>query len=140
MREVLRTGYLHGATGAVLVPAIVRASSASAAAPLIASTAAASPTATPRGTRVHRVGASDSLPGLALRYDVPLATIMRLNRLPTAQALHSRQTIRLLPMQATSVVLQVLLCTVGNLPPGGFPLRLPRATADFMMKQGNPKQ
>ena len=43
---------------------------------------------------------SDTLAGLALRYNVQQAALLRLNRIPSAHALHSRKTIRLPPPMA----------------------------------------
>lgn len=103
VREVVRPGYMHNATGAILVPAIVNATSANAGkAPPAASSGASSappPTATPRGTRMHEVSAKDTLQGLCVRYNVQAAALMRLNKLPNPQAIHSRRTLRLPPSQ-----------------------------------------
>jgi hypothetical protein len=100
VREVVRSGLAHSATGTVLVPVLVHASTASKPGGCGASAAAAAspPLQTPRGTRVHEVSSSDTVQGLAVRYGVQPATLMRLNKLPTAQALFSRKTIRLPPL------------------------------------------
>ena len=98
VKEVVRPGYVHGATGAILCPALVVA------APVTkkpsSQGSSPSPHATPRGTRVHVLLKSDTLAGLALRYNVQQAALLRLNRIPSAHALHSRKTIRLPPPMA----------------------------------------
>ena len=104
IKEVVRPGYVHRATGAVLLPALVSASSSSGGgkmAPAIESASAL--VETPRGSRVHEVRATDTLQGIALRYGCQTAALMRLNKLPTAHALHARKTLRLPPPSASSV-------------------------------------
>ena len=100
VKEVVRPGYVHRATGAVLLPALVFASSASGGGKLPSSAvieSASEPQETPRGTRVHEVAATDTLQGIALRYGCQTATLMRLNKLPNVHALHARRTLRLPP-------------------------------------------
>ena len=103
VREVVRPGYVHTATGTVLVPVLVHASSATAGTPNAAAATSAPPvTETPRGTRVHEVASTDTLQGLCLRYNVQPQSLLRLNRLPNAQAIHARRTLRLPPLPSTA--------------------------------------
>ena len=102
VREVVRPGYVHTATGTVLVPVLVHASSATAGTPNAAAATSAPVTETPRGTRVHEVASTDTLQGLCLRYNVQPQSLLRLNRLPNAQAIHARRTLRLPPLPSTA--------------------------------------
>ena len=99
IKEVVRPGYVHSATGAVIIRALVHTSSASGGGKRIVAAASSSapPVETPRGTRMHQVMAGDTLQGLALRYGCQPAALMRLNRLPNAHALHARKMLRLPP-------------------------------------------
>ena len=98
VKEVVRAGYIHGTTGAVLVPALVHAANNTQPASLgAAASSVPPPLLTPRGTRVHEVRATDTLQGVALRYGVQPAALMRFNRLPSAHAIHARKQLRLPP-------------------------------------------
>ena len=100
VRDLVRPGYLHAATGAVLIPASVHASAAVASATTTATPQGTSET--PRGTRVHEVSASDTVQGLSVRYGITPAALLRLNRLPNPHAIHARQVLRLPPSAPTA--------------------------------------
>ena len=96
VETTIRAGYRHDATGAILRRALV----ALAPAPL-----AAPPSPSPAGTEalgqaaseveelVHELLGSDTLQGLAVRFGVQPGALLRLNRLPSAQALHGRRQV-----------------------------------------------
>ena len=118
VKEQVRPGYLHSATGSVLCPALVTA------APAVKArggggTPSTPPLSTPRGTRLHDVSASNTLPGLAIRYGVSEGRLARLNRLPNAQALHTRTQLRIPDASST-------FSTGGS----HTPADAPRATAE----------
>ena len=99
VREVVRVGYTHTSTGCVLAPVMVHVAPnvghvAATGAPAAASAVLLE---TPRGSRMHEVRPTDTLQGIALRYGASPATLMRLNRLPNAQAFHSRKQLKLPP-------------------------------------------
>ena len=103
---MVRPGYVHGATGSVLVPVLVHAgraavSPAASTPPPTTKSPRSTPGSTPRGGRVHEVQPADTLQGLCLRYGVQQAALLRLNRLPNAQAIHARRTLRLPPATPT---------------------------------------
>ena len=54
-----------------------------------------------RHTRA-RGASTDTLQGLCLRYNVQPQSLLRLNRLPNAQAIHARRTLRLPPLPSTA--------------------------------------
>jgi len=56
------------------------------------------PTA-PHGLMMHRLLSTDTLTGVALRYDTTPSAILRLNKLPSEAALHARATL-LVPLRA----------------------------------------
>jgi len=100
VKDLIRPGYIHSATGSVLCPALVNV--APAAKPgSIGAAASLPPQFTPRGTRVHVVSDTDTLAGLAIRYGTSQAAIMRLNRLPNAQSVHARKQLRIPLAQPT---------------------------------------
>ena len=119
--ETVRAGYRHDATGAVLRRAKVGLAPAPLASPAGSSSAGSEvrgrggQTTPERGRadrpslaielrdraapetaeHLHDVAGSDTLQGLAVRFGVQPGALLRLNRLPSAQALHGRRQIRI---------------------------------------------
>ena len=66
VREVVRTGFMHSATGSVLIPTLVHAAANTPAGGGTAPPTVVPPVETPRGSRIHHVRPNDTLQGLAL--------------------------------------------------------------------------